>query len=210
MRWRTVGGRSLKTRARRWQPLTSERLDLASRAGTHITAQLPRLGSAFSTRIFPGVLGLRLNDPAFLRITCCHKRVSAPGESALLALDQVERGEFLNGSSAVTPRCEPRPTLGYWEAGQRIVSLSRCNLPIIIGIEEESFSVDLHADEARFAAFGARSWSLSTIGQSIVEGRDDLTKMFLGRSITARQYAHLTPDRLWRWDATNEALIEPK
>ena len=48
---------------------------------------------------------------------------------------------------------EPRPALDYWEAGQRIVSLSRCKPPLITGIDEESFSLELHDDEARYKAY---------------------------------------------------------
>ena len=103
---------------------------------------------------------------------------------------------------------QPRATLDYWEIGRRIVSLSRCEPPIILGVGESSFSVELHDDQARFAAYCARRWTLSPIGRRIVEGREDLcahvsVDRWVGNT-------HLTSDRLWRWDGTSEALVAPK
>ena len=102
---------------------------------------------------------------------------------------------------------EPPPTLDYWEAGQRIVDLSRCEPPLILGVDEDRFTLELHDDTARYAAYLERTWSLSPLGQRIVAGKADLTAFiptdrWLGNT-------HLTPERLWRWDEATETLIDP-
>ena len=100
----------------------------------------------------------------------------------------------------------PRPTPGFWDAGERTFSLACCDPPIIVGIKEKNFSIDLFADKAYYDAYRKKPWSLSPLGQRIADGHEDLAKVIhINRWIGN---THLTPDRLWRWDAAGETLVK--
>jgi hypothetical protein len=189
------------------QPLTSEQLDLATRAWDAHHRRTPEAWFSLLKQEPAGVPDLH----TFIRRILAELPAATNGLSAteaqLLDLISLEGASFSTVFSGYF-QLRPRPTLGYWEVGRRIVSLSRCDPPIIIGVDEDSFSLDLHGDKSRLDAYRARTWSLSTIGQRILEGRDDLSEHFsvdrwLGNT-------HLTPSELWRWDATRDALVEPR
>ena len=187
--------------------LKSEHLDLASRAWAAHNCDTPEAWVTLLQDDLGEIPGLR---PVILRILA-----ELPSATNGLTATEAHLLTLINSTDAnhstIFTRyleSQPRPTLDYWEAGRRIISLSRCAPPVIIGIEEESFSLDLHEDKARFAAYRERTWSLSALGQRIVEDKVDLSEFipvdrWLGN-------IHLTSDRLWRWDSRNEVLVEPR
>ena len=188
------------------RPLTSEQLDLASRAWHAHNCDTPEAWIMLLRDDLAEIPGLRTFILRILAELPSATNGLSATEAHLLTLIQ---SKDANHSTIFTRylQSEPRPTLDYWEAGRRIVSLSQCEPPVIIGVGEDSFSLDLHDDKARVAAYHERAWSLSNLGQRIVEDDDDLTEFipmnrWLGNT-------HLTPDRLWRWDSRSETLVEP-
>ena len=188
-------------------PITPAQLDLASRAWHAHTSETPEAWFKLLHEDLDAVPGFR---QCVLRILAeLPSTVNGLGasEAQLLAL---VGSKTANHSTVFTRylRSKTRPTLDYWEAGQRIVSLSRCKPPIIEGVDEEMFSLNLHDDKARFNAYRNRGWSLSPLGERITEGVDDLAASvpidrWLGNT-------HLTRNRLWRWNNAGQALVEPR
>lgn len=189
------------------QPLKSEQVDLLSRAWHAHQRHTPEACFSLLKLDLAGIPGLHALILRILAELPDAANGLSASEAQLLALIKCNGANYETVFGGYV-QLRPRATLDYWEVGRRIISLSRCNPPIIIGVGEDSFSLDLHDDKARFDAFRARTWSLSALGQRIAEAQDDLAKYvsvdrWLGNT-------HLTPDRLWRWDATSEALVEPR
>ena len=186
--------------------ITPAQLDLASRAWHAHTHETPE---AWFKLLHEDLYAL----PGFRQFVL---RVLAELPSAINGLGASEAqlialvgSKNANHSTVFTRylRSKPRPTLDYWEAGQRIVSLSRCEPPIIDGVDEERFSLDLHDDKARFNAYRTRTWFLSPLGERIAEGLDDLAA-----SVPIDRWLgniHLTRNRLRRWNDADQALVEP-
>jgi hypothetical protein len=173
------------------QPLTSQQLDLASRAWSAYRSGTPEALLGLLKDDLAGLTGLRAYIVRILSELPAAKNGLSASEAQLLALI---KSKFANHETVFSGYLHsgPRSTLDYWEVGRRIVSLSRGNPPVVIGVEEDSFSLDLH----------------KVLGQLIEEGRDDLCKYIVIDRWLGN--VHLTPDHLWRWDAARETIVDPR
>jgi len=95
----------------------------------------------------------------------------------------------------------------YWEVGQALDRLAHCPCPAVLGLDEGPFTLALHDDGGRYQRYKASRLSLSPLGQALLEDREDFSR----HNPIHRWWGgtELTRDRLWRWDASNAALIPP-
>lgn len=96
----------------------------------------------------------------------------------------------------------------YWEAGRLIDGLARCPSPAIVGLDVGPFDMAMHEDRARHQRYRDSRLSLSALGHALLEGRDDFSR----HNSIHRWWGGtwLTNDRLWRWDAGNSSLVDPR
>ncbi len=96
----------------------------------------------------------------------------------------------------------------YWEAGRLIDGLARCPAPAILGLEAGPFDLAMHDDRARHRRYIDSRLSLSALGHALLEGRDD----FARHNPIHRWWGgtRLSNDHLWRWDAGNASLVDPR
>jgi len=100
-----------------------------------------------------------------------------------------------------------RRVFGYWEIGSLLDGLARCPAPVVSGLDEGPFTLEMHDDRDRHARYKQSRMSLTELGQAVLAGRDD----FSGHNPIRRWWGgtELTNDRLWRWDPVKQALVAP-
>ena len=99
-----------------------------------------------------------------------------------------------------------RRVFGYWEVGAMLDGLARCPAPAVSGLDEGPFTLEMHDDRDRHERYKRSRLSLTELGRAVLAGRDD----FRRHNPIHRWWGgtELTNDRLWRWDAVKQALIE--
>jgi hypothetical protein len=100
-----------------------------------------------------------------------------------------------------------RRVFGYWEIGSLLDGLARCPAPVVTGLDEGPFTLEMHDDRDRRARYKRSRLSLTELGQAVLAGREDFSR----HNPVHRWWGgtELTNDRLWRWDPVNHALIAP-
>ena len=101
----------------------------------------------------------------------------------------------------------PRSPFDYWELGSSLGHLAHCERPAVLGLADGPFTLAMHDDSSRFAAYRNSILTLSELGQALVEGRVDFS-----RYNTINRWwggTRLVNERLWRWDAANKMLLSP-
>ena len=101
-----------------------------------------------------------------------------------------------------------RCPLSYFEIGETLCELAAAPVPALTGVTEHHFDQDMHHDTERHRRFRESPISLTELGHRLVAGRDDWSlhnpvHRYLGGT-------RLTNDMLWRWDASQERLLEPQ
>jgi hypothetical protein len=101
----------------------------------------------------------------------------------------------------------PVSVLDYWELGQVMHRLGQCHVPVVVGLTEGSFTLELHDDPDRFEAYKRSGLSLSEFGRALLEQQADFSQ----DNKIDRWWGgtRLTNDHLWRWDGKAKALISP-
>jgi hypothetical protein len=101
----------------------------------------------------------------------------------------------------------PASVFGYWRLGQILDELAHCREPVVSGLADGPFTLELHNDSERHKRFMRSMLSLTDLGLAVLEGRED----FALHNPIDRWWGgtRLTNDRLWRWDAINESLVDP-
>ena len=97
--------------------------------------------------------------------------------------------------------------LDYWALGRTLDALGRSAAPLIMGLTEGPFDLDLHDAPVKLAAYKSSRLHLTKLGRSVLDGRDDLARL-----IPIDRWwggTHLTNTSLWRWDADARRLIPP-
>jgi len=102
-------------------------------------------------------------------------------------------------------RNTPVRVLDYWELGERLHGLAHCEAPVILGLDDGPFNLDLHDDCERFEHYKRSRLSLSELGGLLLKRQADFSK----HNTIDRWWggARLTNDRLWRWDNANRVLV---
>jgi hypothetical protein len=135
-------------------------------------------------------------------------RASGLGATEMRMLELIAEGNA--GPSDVFPGHEKRNTrrvFDYWQIGALLDGLARGPAPLVSGLDEGPFTPEMHEDRDRLQRYKNSSLSLTALGQAVLAGREDFSR----HNPIHRRWAgtELTPDRLWRWDPVNHALIEP-
>ena len=107
------------------------------------------------------------------------------------------------------PRATGRvePISGHARIGALLDGLARCPAPVVSGLDEGPFTLEMHDDRDRHARYKQSRLSLTEFGQAVLAGHEDFSRhnpihRWCGGT-------ELTNDRLWRWDPVNHALIAP-
>jgi len=96
---------------------------------------------------------------------------------------------------------------GYWEQGALLDGLARCRKPLVSGLKEGPFTLELHDDRVRFKLYNKSKLSLTPLGYAILAQTDDFA-----RHNQIRRWwggTRLTNKHLWRWDSDNKVLMAP-
>jgi hypothetical protein len=134
---------------------------------------------------------------------------TALGATQTRILEVVSRGDA--APFRVLANCrrdDDLPVLSYWERGQTLDRLARCPAPAVLGLDEGPFTLAMHDDCRRYERYKRSTLSLSELGQALVENREDFSRH--NRIHRWWGGTKLTNERLWRWDAANNALISPR
>jgi len=100
-----------------------------------------------------------------------------------------------------------RRVFGYWEVGCLLDGLAHCPAPVVSGLDEGPFTLQMHDDGNRRERYKRSELKLTALGKAILAQTEDFSQhnpIHRWWGIT-----ELTNDRLWRWDAANRALIAP-
>jgi hypothetical protein len=137
-----------------------------------------------------------------------------PSSSTGLGATEMRMLELISEGNACPPDVFPghekrnkRRVFGYWEIGALLDGLARCPMPVVSGLDEGPFTLEMHEDRDRHARYKQSRLSLTELGQAVLAGRDDFSR----HNPISRWWGgtQLTNDRLWRWDPVNQALIAP-
>jgi hypothetical protein len=104
-------------------------------------------------------------------------------------------------------KCNQRRVFDYWETGALLDGLARGPAPVVSGLNEGPFTLEMHDDRDRHARYKQSRLSLTELGQAVLAGRDDFSQ----HNPIQRWWGgtELTNDNLWRWDPAKQALVEP-
>ncbi|MBR1247152.1 hypothetical protein JQ609_09425 [Bradyrhizobium sp. AUGA SZCCT0169] len=100
-----------------------------------------------------------------------------------------------------------RRVFGYWEVGELLDGLARGPAPAVAGLEEGTFTDEMHDDAARLARYRQSKLSLTPLGEAVLAQAEDFSR----RNPIRRWWGgtELTNDNLWRWDPASRMLIAP-
>jgi hypothetical protein len=96
---------------------------------------------------------------------------------------------------------------GYWEQGALLDGLARCRKPLVSGLKEGPFTMELHDDRERRKRYNKSKLALTPLGCAVLAQTDDFA-----RHNPIRRWwggTKLTNKHLWRWDTDNKALVAP-
>ena len=96
---------------------------------------------------------------------------------------------------------------GYWEQGALLDGLGRSRKPLVSGLKEGPFTMELHDDRARSRRYFKSKLALTPLGSAVLAQTDDFTRHNPIRRWWGR--TKLTNKHLWRWDPDNKTLIAP-
>ena len=104
-------------------------------------------------------------------------------------------------------RHNTRRVFGYWEVGRLLDGLAHGPAPVVAGLEEGPFTIEMHHDRERLARYRRSRLSLTPLGQAVLAETEDFSR----HNPIHRWWGgtELTNDNLWRWDPANRALIAP-
>jgi hypothetical protein len=100
-----------------------------------------------------------------------------------------------------------RRVFDYWETGALLDSLARCPAPVVSGLDEGPFTLEMHNDRDRHRRYKNSQLSLTALGKAILAKTEDFSR----HNPVSRWWGgtELTNDNLWRWDPANGSLIAP-
>lgn len=104
-------------------------------------------------------------------------------------------------------KANKRRVFDYWEVGSLLDNLAHGPAPLVSGLDEGPFTLEMHDDCDRHQRYKRSRLSLTALGQAVLAGREDFSR----HNPVHRWWggAELTNDRLWRWDTARQILIEP-
>lgn len=185
--------------------ISRDHFELASRAWRAFGAATPQ--------DWFGLLATELSALPRLRNAVAALLEELPWRRTGLGATEMRMLDFISGWKP-TPRDvglhEARDSgrvFGYWEQGALLDGLGRCRKPLVSGLKEGPFTMELHDDRERHRRYNKSKLALTPLGYAILAQTDDFT-----RHNPMRRWwggTKLTNKRLWRWDPDNKALIAP-
>lgn len=120
----------------------------------------------------------------------------------LIAVDNVQPFDVFQEHQKLKCR-----VFGYWEIGALVDGLARCERPVVAGLDEGPFSLEMHNDSSRFHRYKQSRLSLTQFGKAVLGGNEN----FRRHNRIDRWWGgtHLSSERLWRWDSETFSLIAP-
>ena len=165
-------------------------------------------------RAWFNLLSMDLNALPRLRQAVVMLLEELPMPGSGLGATEMRMLELISEGSACPPDVFPgnekrnkRRVFGYWETGALLNALARCPAPVVSGLDEGPFTLEMHDDRDRHARYKRSRLSLTELGWAVLAGREDFSRhnpIHRGWGGT-----ELTNDRLWRWDPVNQDLIAP-
>ena len=130
------------------------------------------------------------------------------GATETRMLELISAGEL--GPFDVFPgdeRRNKRRAFGYWESGILLDGLAHCPEPVVSGLDEGPFTLEMHDDRDRRERYQRSKLKLTALGDAVLARSEDFSR----HNPIHRWWGgtELTNDRLWRWDPANGALIAP-
>lgn len=100
-----------------------------------------------------------------------------------------------------------RRVFGYWEVGTLLDGLARCPEPVVSGLDEGPFTLEMHDDRNRLERYRRSKLELTALGKAVLARAEDFSR----HNPIHRWWGgtELTNDRLWRWDRASRDLIAP-
>jgi hypothetical protein len=100
-----------------------------------------------------------------------------------------------------------RRVFSYWEVGALLEGLAHCPEPVVSGLDEGPFTLEMHDDRDRYERYQRSRLKLTALGEAILARVEDFSR----RNPIHRWWGgtELTNDRLWRWDPANRAVLAP-
>lgn len=100
-----------------------------------------------------------------------------------------------------------RRVFDYWETGSLLDGLARCTAPVVSGLDEGPFTVEMHEDPDRHQRYKKSQLSFTALGKAILASTEDFSR----HNPISRWWGgtELTSDNVWRWDPTNGRLVAP-
>jgi hypothetical protein len=133
---------------------------------------------------------------------------SGLGATEMRMLELIGEGNV--GPYDVFPGDEKRNTrrvFDYWAIGALLDGLARAPAPLVSGLDEGPFTLEMHEDRDRHQRYKQSRLSLTELGEAVLAGREDFSRHNPIHRWWAR--TELTNDNLWRWDPASQALIAP-
>ncbi|MGH9692807.1 MAG: hypothetical protein ACRD5Z_01595, partial [Bryobacteraceae bacterium] len=194
----------------KWQPpafnVTERELATASAAWRAYQATTPE--ACFE------LLGQDLSALPLLRPALIDLLKELPSSSTGLGATEMRMLELISEGNAFPADVFPghekrnrRRVFGYWEIGSLLDGLAHCPAPVVSGLDEGPFTLEMHDDRGRHARYKQSKLKLTALGEAILAGTEDFTQ----HNPFHRWWGgtELTDDRLWRWDPVKQALVEP-
>jgi hypothetical protein len=191
-----------------WKPpgvkVQNEHLVAASRAWQAYRAPTPR--------DWFDLLGADIGALPQLRQTVLELLEELPMRSSGLGASEMRMLEIISAGN-VSPfdvfpgyrKNNTRRVFEYWETGSLLDGLARGPAPAVSGLDEGSFTEDLHDDADRHARYKQSRLSLTALGKAVLAQSEDFSR----RNPIHRWWGgtELTNDHLWRWDPESRVLI---
>jgi hypothetical protein len=100
-----------------------------------------------------------------------------------------------------------RRVFSYWEVGALLEGLAHCPGPVVSGLDEGPFTLEMHDDRNRYERYQRSKLKLTALGEAILARAEDFSR----HNPIHRWWGgtELTNDRLWRWDPANRAVFAP-
>jgi hypothetical protein len=137
-----------------------------------------------------------------------------PGRASGLGATEMRMLELISEGNASPPDVFPghqkrntRRVFDYWQIGALLDGLAQAPAPAVAGLNEGPFTEEMHRDRDRHQRYKRSKLSLTELGRDVLAGREDFSR----HNPVHRWWGgtELTNNRLWRWDAAKQALVEP-
>jgi hypothetical protein len=133
-------------------------------------------------------------------------RATGLGATEMRMLELISQG-YIHPFDLFPHNLHQRRVFDYWETGSLLDGLAHCPAPVVSGLGEGPFRVEMHDDPDRHQRYKKSQLSLAALGKAILAGTEDFSR----HNPIDRWWGgtELTNENLWRWDPESNSLIAP-